>query len=440
MFNMDLVIFPLALALFAFLAFKRVSAPLLGILVTLFLAVGVGMPLYDTMTGPYMQEAASYFESFFLIFLTGAIFGAVMQDTGAAKTIANFIIEKTRGKFAAPMIMVITGVLTYGGISGFVVFFGMLPIALQLFKNANIPRKLIPAAISAGTWTWSMNSPGTPAIQNVIPIEFLGTAPTAALIPGLASGLAQFLLIFFFLEWRSHKLIQKGLTFENEPGSMELVKENEVEQESDDKNSAPKPVIAFLPPIIIILLFNIANMPVELAVALGSISGIVLMYRHVNSPREWIDTLNKGTINSAVAILNTAAVVGFAGVARITDGFEIVIEQLKDWNISPLWFVAITSTIAAGIAGSASGGLSAAYAALYDTYEALPVSMEYIHRISAISAGVMDTLPHQGALITLLYLTRLTHREAYFEVAITQIVIPFIALALVAIPLASMGL
>jgi len=440
MFNMDLVVFPLALALFAFLAFKRVSAPLLGILVTLFLAVGVGMPLYDTMAGPYMQEAASYFESFFLIFLTGAIFGAVMQDTGAAETIANFIIEKTRGKFAAPMIMVITGVLTYGGISGFVVFFGMLPIALQLFKNANIPRKLIPAAISAGTWTWSMNSPGTPAIQNVIPIEFLGTAPTAALIPGLASGLAQFLLIFFFLEWRSRKLIQKGLTFENEPGSMELVKENGVKEESDDKKSAPKPVVAFLPPLIIILLFNIADLPVEVAVALGSISGIALMYRHVNSPKEWIDTLNKGTINSAVAILNTAAVVGFAGVARITEGFDIVIEQLKDWNLSPLWFVAITSTIAAGIAGSASGGLSAAYAALYDTYEALPVSMEYIHRISAISAGVMDTLPHQGALITLLYLTRLTHREAYFEVAITQILIPFIALALVAIPLASMGL
>ncbi|WP_241079646.1 hypothetical protein [Natranaerofaba carboxydovora] len=181
-------------------------------------------------------------------------------------------------------------------------------------------------------------------------------------------------------------------------------------------------------------------MPVEIAVAIGTIAGIVLMYRYLDTPKEWIDTLNKGTTNSAIAILNTAAVVGFAGVARITDGFDIVIDRLKGVDMNPLWFVAITSAIAAGIAGSASGGLSAAYAALYDTYAALPIPMEYVHRISAISAGVMDTLPHQGALITLLYLTKLTHKEAYYEVAITQILIPFIVLALVAIPLASLGL
>ena len=194
------------------------------------------------------------------------------------------------------------------------------------------------------------------------------------------------------------------------------------------------------PPILILVLFNIVDLPVELSVAAGSIAGIALMYKYVGSPRKWIDTLNKGTTNSAIAILNTAAVVGFAGVARITDGFEIVIDRIKGFDMNPLWFVAITSTIAAGIAGSASGGLSAAYAALLDTYQELPIPMEYVHRISAISAGVMDTLPHQGALITLLYLTKLTHREAYLEVAITQILIPFLALAFVAIPFASMGL
>ncbi len=446
-----MIIFPIALLLFAFLAFKRVSAPLLGILVTIFLAVGVGMPLYDTMVGPYMEEAASYFQSFFLIFLTGALFGAVMEDTGAAESIASFIIDKTKGKFAAPMVMVITGILTYGGISGFVIFFGMLPITLQLFKRTNIPRKLIPAAISSGTWTWSMNSPGTPAIQNVIPIEFLGTNPTAALLPGLASGLTQFALIFAFLEWRSQALKNKGITFDSDPESLAMVKDHQDQDKDEDgegqtssekrnSNNYPKPLIAFLPPVIILFLFNIINLPVEIAVSSGTIAGVILMYSYVGSPMKWIETLNKGTINSAIAILNTAAVVGFAGVARITDGFEIVIDRLKGMDLNPLWFVAITSTIAAGIAGSASGGLSAAYAALLDTYEALPIPMEYVHRISAISAGVMDTLPHQGALITLLYLTKLTHKEAYFEVAITQILIPLIALAFVAIPLASMGL
>jgi H+/gluconate symporter-like permease len=133
-------------------------------------------------------------------------------------------------------------------------------------------------------------------------------------------------------------------------------------------------------------------------------------------------------MNSAPAILNTAIVVGFAGVVRGTVGFEQIIEMLKNLQMPPLLFVGITAAVAAGAAGSASGGLGVAYAALGSTYASLGVPMGWVHRVSVIAAGTLDTLPHQGAQITLLSICHQTHKEAYWPIFVTQIVIPVIAM------------
>lgn len=193
---MQIAIMPIALILFGVLAFQKWSALILGPLLSLLVALVAGLPLFETMLGPYMQTAAAYVKNYFLIFLVGAVFGQIMQETGAAESISRALAGITKGKYVAPIVMIITGILTYGGISGFVVFFAMYPIALQLFKTANLPRRLIPAAISAGCWTWSMNSPGTPAIQNIIPMRELGTSSIADPIGGAIAGLIQLVLIF----------------------------------------------------------------------------------------------------------------------------------------------------------------------------------------------------------------------------------------------------
>jgi H+/gluconate symporter-like permease len=175
----DILILIVALILFSLLAFKRVSAIILGPVLSIFVIVCARLPMYDTMLGPYMSAASGYIQKFFLVFFVGALFGAIYEETKAAESIAVALVKVTKGKFAAPMVMIITGLLTYGGVSGFVVFFAMYPIALQLFKTTNISRRLIPAAISAGAWTWSMSGPGSPSIQNVIPMTYLGTGPLA---------------------------------------------------------------------------------------------------------------------------------------------------------------------------------------------------------------------------------------------------------------------
>lgn len=438
---LDIWVLIIALVLFTILAFKRVSALILGPLVSIFVIVCERLPLFDSLLGPYMGAAANYVEKFFLVFFVGAVFGSIMQETGAAESIAQGLIKVTKGKYVAPLIMMITGLLTYGGISGFVVFFAMYPIAVELFKSTDISRRLIPAAISAGAWTWSMTGPGSPSIQNIVAMRYLKTSSTAAFLPATVSAIAQLVLIFVWLEYRSRALTKKGCTFYEDPTIEPYVDENDLDiAVTKDEVKLPNPLVSATPAILILICFNIIKMPVEGAVTVGIISAMILLWKHLEGSKQWINTLNKGALNSATAILNTAIVVGFAGVVKETPGFDKIIANLKNINMSPMLFVAITVAISAGAAGSASGGLGIAFEALKDTFIAMGINLEYVHRIAVIASGTFDTLPHQGAQITLLGICGLTHREGYFDIAITQIIIPIIVLLLITIPMCSLGL
>ena len=218
---------------------------------------------------------------------------------------------------------------------------------------------------------------------------------------------------------------------------MQLSAEELKESEAKD---LPNFIISILPIAIILILFNGFKWTVESAVFAGVAAATILMFKRIKGGvKEWVSVFNKGAADSGVAILNTAIVVGFGGVVQNTEGFANLISKVQGMNISPLVFVAIAVAICAGACGSASGGLGVAFNALKDTFISMGVAPEYIHRVGAIAAGTLDTLPHQGAQITLLGICKLTHKEAYFDIAITQILIPVITL-FVFIPLASMGL
>lgn len=190
--NFQIWILFIAIVLFGLLAFKQVSALILAPVITIFVAVCSGLPILASLQNQFMPAAGDYVIKYFLIFFVGALFGAVYQFTGAAESIARAIVKVSKGKYAAPIIMCITGILTFGGVSGFVVFFVIYPIAIQLFREANLTRRLLPAAISAGCWTWSMSGPGSPSIQNYIAMTNLGTPATAAFVPSLITTATMF--------------------------------------------------------------------------------------------------------------------------------------------------------------------------------------------------------------------------------------------------------
>lgn len=434
--NLGILVLLLALLLFGLLAFKQINALILAPLVTIFVIVCSGMPILTSLKELFMPAASAYVTSYFLVFFVGALFGAVYQHTGAAESISKTLAGLCKGKFVAPIIMTITGILTFGGVSGFVVFFVIYPIALNMFKEANLTRRLIPGAISAGCWTWSMYGPGSPSIQNVIAMNSLGTPSTAALVPSIIAAVASYVLIFLWLEMRSRSFTKKGITFNDSTLKFQLSPE---EMAMDEDKDLPNFWIAMIPIIAILVSFNGFKLPVETAVFLGVALATILMWKRVGTINGWIAVFNEGAANSGVSILNTAIVVGFGGVVKQTQGFTDLVEVLKTLNMPALVFVMITVAICAGACGSASGGMGVAFNALTDTYIALGANLEHVHRIAAIAAGTLDSLPHQGAQITLLGICKLTHGEAYFDIFVTQIVIPFIS-CFVFIIFASMGL
>lgn len=434
--NFGILVLLAALLLFGLLAFKQINALILAPLVTIFVIVCSGMPILDSLKTMFMPAASDYVTSYFLTFFVGALFGAVYQHTGAAESISKTLAGLCKGKFVAPIIMTITGILTFGGVSGFVVFFVIYPIALNMFKEANLTRRLIPGAISAGCWTWSMYGPGSPSIQNVIAMNSLGTPSTAALLPSVVAAVASYVLIFVWLETRARSFTKKGIVFNDSSLKFQLT---DAEMALDDDKDLPSFIVSMAPIVLILVCFNLVKLPVETAVFAGVALATILMWKRVGNLNAWISVFNEGAANSGVSILNTAIVVGFGGVVKQTQGFADLVAMLKTFNMPALVFVMITVAICAGACGSASGGMGVAFNALTETYLELGANLEHVHRIAAIAAGTLDSLPHQGAQITLLGICKLTHGEAYFDIFVTQIVIPFISCG-VFIVLAMMGL
>jgi len=464
--NTGILVLLIAFILFGVLAFKQLNALILAPIVTIFVLVCFGMPILgnlswptsaidvpdavnaaktaaemgvasakyyfgDGLIGAFMPNAAKYVAQYFLVFFVGALFGAVYQFTGAAKAIARWMAGACRGHFVAGIIMTITGILTYGGISGFVVFFVIYPIALHVFREAGVSRRIIPGAISAGTWTWSMYGPGSPAIQNVIPVTELGTTPTAAFAPSVIITVLTYVLIFAWLEYRTYSFKKRGFPFEDDAIRVKLTEEELRSEEKDE--DLPNVGLAFIPIALILFLFNAPlfdgrGLRVEVAVFIGVAVATGLFWKRVKDGiNGWIKVFNKGAADSGVAILNTAIVVGFGGVVQQTQGFKDLITWLQTIQMNPLYFVFFTVAIAAGACGSASGGLGVAFNALKNTYVQMGAQLPYVHRIAAIASGTLDSLPHQGAQITLLGICKLNHKEGYWDIFITQLVIPIIA-------------
>ena len=183
----------LGLVLLMFLAFRGYSILWVAPVCALVVGLTGGLDLLTMYKDTYMTGLSNYVKSWFPVFMLGAIFGHLMDFTGAAKSIAVWLTKVLGAKRAIASVVVGCAVLTYGGISLFVVVFAMYPLALELFREADIPRKLIPGAIACGSFTFTMTAvPGTPQIQNLIPMAYFGTTPTAGPIMGIVGALVLF--------------------------------------------------------------------------------------------------------------------------------------------------------------------------------------------------------------------------------------------------------
>ncbi|SEH43118.1 H+/gluconate symporter [Halobacillus karajensis] len=403
-----------------------IAAPFSAFIVAIF----SGLPIFPQMAGKgeanfltnYMDGFAGFVASWYLMFLLGAIFGKLMEDSGAADSVSKWIIDKIGVKQAALAIVAACAVLTYGGVSLFVVAFSVYPMALSLFKEADLPRRFIPAALAFGSTTFTMTSAGSPEIQNWIPIEFLGTSPYAAWEVSLVVAVFMIIIGYWWLTRMIKKAVNKGETFDVRADDPELGREK-----------LPNPLLSIIPLFVVLafsFIFHDSLGKSALIVALlgGCTATIIISFKYF---KDIWKAVSEGTMGALIAIANTSAVVGFGGVAKATPAFNQTVEAMTNIPGSPLIGSAIAICVIAGMTGSASGGQAIALPLLSPHYLDIGVNPEQLHRVAAISSGALDSLPHGGYVVTTIRaIAGETHKDAYPAFGALTVVVPLLGVIL----------
>lgn len=456
MLTLATILIPLTLLIW--LAWRGVSVLILSPVMALLAAGMAGEPLLASLTQLFMPATGGFIISYFLLFLLGAVFGRIMEDSGAARRVADGIVRALGQQQAIPAVVISCAILTYGGVSLFVVAFAIYPLAMALFRSADLPRRLIPASIALGAFTFTMTAlPGTPAIQNAIPMPYFGTTAFAAPGLGIIAGLIMAGLGLFWLARRARTLRAAGEHFESPPRGTEIAEDTP----SQPLIRKPMPLWLALSPILSVLILNFVFSTILLpgldtsyladarwgSTDAGALIGIwsiiaalicsillamALFHRTLDQPA---NSLSRGAEASLLPIFNTSALVGFGAVAAGLPAFEMVRDAVAALPGGPLISLAASSAILAGITGSASGGMSIALDALGDQYvasaEAAGIEPSLMHRVMSIATGGLDALPHNGAVITLFAIGRLSHKESYADVFMVAVAIPTLALIVV---------
>ncbi|WP_342488975.1 SLC13 family permease [Cytobacillus sp. FSL W7-1323] len=426
------------LVLLTVLVMRGMNLLIVAPLSALFVAVLNGVPLFpqfagkdevDFITG-YMDGFAGFITSWYLMFLAGAIFGKVMEDSGAAESVSHWIVTKIGMKHAVLAVVLSCAVLTYGGVSLFVVAFAVYPMAVSLFKEADLPRRFIPAALAFGSTTFTMTSAGSPEIQNWIPIPYLGTNPYAGWEVSLITAI--FMLIFGY--WLLMKVIRRAVR-KGEKFVGRDTDNNEIRSE------LPHPLLSLIPLLVVLIVAfvfhdSLAQSALILALTGGVIATWLLNRKYF---RNFWEAVGEGTMGALIAIGNTAAVVGFGGVAKITPAFSSAVDFMTSIPGSPLIGGALSVMVIAGLTGSSSGGQTIALPILAPHYLDMGVNAEALHRTVSLSSGTLDSLPHGGyAVTTIRSIAGETHKDAYPAFGLMTVVVPIVAVVL-AVILFSLG-
>lgn len=473
----------LALVLLIVLAYRGVSvlvlAPLCALVAVLF---SPEAPVFASYTQVFMKALGGFVIAFFPLFLLGAVFGKLMEASGAALSIAQAIVRWLGAERAVLAVVAACAVLTYGGVSLFVVAFAVYPIAAALFQQAQVPRRLIPAAIALGAFTFTMTAlPGTPAIQNAIPMPYFGTTPFAAPGLGLIGGLVMLGAGWAWIARRSTAARRAGETYDDGSASRPNryraadAPEPRAEARTDrPATAAAAPGLslrAAIAPVVLVVGLNyvlsawlwpaldtsylaeprygattvqaVRGIWAVIGALSAAIALLALLWRMAPGRAAGQGTglksvLDDGASASVMPLMNTASQVGFGAVIASLAGFALIRDAvLGIAPDNPLVSMSIAVNILAGITGSASGGMSIALQALGTTWlemgRAAGIAPDLLHRVTAIATGGLDALPHNGAVITLLGICGLTHRESYLDIFVVAVAVPVLALAVVVV-------
>ena len=402
------------LALLVVLTMRGVDLLLAAPICALAVALSFGLPLFpstapagvENFVGAYMNGFSGFVSSWFLVFLLGSVFGKVMEDSGAADSVAQWVVRRLGVRHALLAVIGACAVLTYGGVSLFVVAFSVFPLALALFREAGLPRRFIPAAIGFGSVTFTMTSAGSPEIQNWIPMQYLGTTPYAAWQVSAVVAVVMATTGFLWLKWMIERSVTAGEAYDIRDGDPQ-----------PKTGGLPHPASGLVPlaavlGVAFVLHDRLGQSALIVALLTGVLTVLVVNRRYFINLSQ---AVSNGTMGALIAIANTSAVVGFGAIAKLSPAFGQAVASLTSLPGDPLVSASVAVTLIAGLTGSASGGQAIALPILAPHYLGLGVDPQALHRVVAIASGGLDSLPHNGYVVTTIRgVCRETHETAYW--------------------------
>lgn len=448
--NLGLV---LALAALIGMALRGVNILIAALLASLIVGLSNGLAVADTLLSHFPfgpLGAFSFAGQFFILFLTGAIFGKLMAASGAAGAIARAIIDKLGPRHTILVTALVCAILTYGGVVVFVVIFTIYPLGIALMRQSNLPKRLFCGAAALGSGTFTMTAlPGTPSVQNVIAAASLGTDLYAGALVGIVAGAVMLAGGLAYLTGQQRVAEQRGEAYESNAQDEAML------AAAPEARDAPAVGWAVLPLVVVLGTILVPRLMVMSGVERGAVAwlefaisqpvvwssfalvlgGLTCILAFANLRLRAVEMIGAGANDSVMPLLNTAAVIGFGGVVTQTPGFSAFAQAVIGLDLPPLLSAAVSVSVVSGIVGSASGGLQIFMATFAEHYLALGVSAEALHRVGAIASGGLDTLPHSGAVIAMLTIMGLRHAQAYKDIFVVTVLIPMAA-TLVAIALA----
>ena len=412
-----------SLAILIYIVYKGVGILPASFLCSVLILLSNKINPWDGMVQGYMGGFTAFATGFLFIFVLGSMFGQAMNDSGAARALSLKITQIAGPKWAILILMLTTLVLTYGGINAFIVIFTVLPIAVPMFYEAHLPKRIMVAAIMAGGNVACSIMPGTPSVQNIIPTTFLGTNLFAAPLLGIFLTVFLFICCWAYLEWETKRCTAAGTIAE-----YEYITEKEAKGAVDEKDLPPW-YFGAIPMIILIGVLFISQKYITptYAVCIASIIGTLVVYimnwqRIANK----INTLNVGLTNGIIPLINACGIIAFGAVVQTTPAFQDVVAYVINIDLNPLVTTFIAVNILAGISGSGSGGLRIFMESMSGQLLATGVNPQALHRVSTIACVGLDSLPHNCSVVSVFSVAKVSYKEAYKDYFVVTGIIPII--------------
>lgn len=404
---------------------KRFNLILVCLVASAIMGLSSGQSILATWSGPFMEGFSSFAAPFFTLFVAGALFGKLLDHSGATWRIGTSIINRAGERWSLFAYFIVCALLIYGGVSVFVVVFVLLPIARFIFRKGNIAWYLVPMVSAGGVVFPMAMMPGNLQIHNIIPTRYLGTDLLAAPVLGLLGSVIFVTLFFFYLKYELNNSTKKVDSPEYQtPRSDQELDETTMEEK------APGFVLSLFPIILALVLINILKVDVVYGLFIACVSCLVLYWK---SYSKIINTLNSGVMDGILPLVLVAMVVGIGKTVTTTPAFAIIRDWLMNLQFGGLLKVFTITNIFAAITGSSSGSMTMTLEMFGKDFLATGIEPSMIHRIITTSSAALDTLPWCSVIVLLLSLTSLTYKQAYKQVFVVTVVFPLVcALAMIA--------